>query len=417
MTAREAVERIAGLDLDRESARTDVGAELQDVAFLPNWSCAGQPSSACTIVEGDGPHILVIGDSHAWSLFATFARVAQEEDLTLSTAAAAGCPWQRALYDADSPPDGCETFKQDLYERVVPELDPDIVIADVRMPPSQTDEGLRAALTIRASHPHIALVVLSQHVQGRYATELVESSDDAAGIGGERGVGQRVAGQFHRALRARQAGAGFVRRGLALVELGIGRPALHAQFPGAVFRRDRLRHHPGGGAVFGVGLLGLQAQVDLVEHRQGLSRLDPLADLDKALAIVLNAKTQRTSVCNAAESLLVHRGVADRFLPQVVDALQQAGVAIHGDGAFAAWVGKGRTAEDQLVVVRLAASGAPAPKGLEITDGNAVRDPPSLAFAGARAAASWTEVMGATVSTKRLIMRLFDPACVPAQAP
>ena len=61
--------------------------------------------------------------------------------------------------------------------------DPDIVIADVRMPPSQTDEGLRAALTIRASHPHIALVVLSQHVQGRYATELVESSDDAAGIG------------------------------------------------------------------------------------------------------------------------------------------------------------------------------------------------------------------------------------------
>jgi DNA-binding NarL/FixJ family response regulator len=61
--------------------------------------------------------------------------------------------------------------------------DPDIVIVDVRMPPSQTDEGVRAALTIRASHPHIALVVLSQHVQGRYASELVESSEDAAGIG------------------------------------------------------------------------------------------------------------------------------------------------------------------------------------------------------------------------------------------
>jgi peptidoglycan/LPS O-acetylase OafA/YrhL len=138
---------LAGLDLDRESARTDVGAELQDVAFLPNWSCAGQPSSACTIVEGDGPHILVIGDSHAWSLFATFARVAQEEDLTLSTAAAAGCPWQRALYDADSPPDGCETFKQDLYERVVPELDPDIVIAasnDYLGPPGRPSFELRA---------------------------------------------------------------------------------------------------------------------------------------------------------------------------------------------------------------------------------------------------------------------------------
>jgi hypothetical protein len=103
--------------------------------------------------------------------------------------------------------------------------------------------------------------------------------------------------------------------------------------------------------------------------------------------------------------------------PQVVGRGKWPILTSSGDGAFAAWVGKGRTAADQLVVVRLAASGAPAPKGLEITDGNAVRDPPSLAFAGARAAASWTEVMGATVSTKRLIIRLFDPACVPAQAP
>ena len=46
--------------------------------------------------------------------------------------------------------------------------------------------------------------------------------------------------------------------------------------------------------------------------------VDRAADLDKALAIVLNAKTQRTSVCNAAESLLVHAAVADRFLPRVL---------------------------------------------------------------------------------------------------
>ena len=46
--------------------------------------------------------------------------------------------------------------------------------------------------------------------------------------------------------------------------------------------------------------------------------VDRAADLDKALAIVLNAKTQRTSVCNAAESLLVHAAVADWFLPRVV---------------------------------------------------------------------------------------------------
>ncbi|HTW13713.1 MAG TPA: glutamate-5-semialdehyde dehydrogenase [Nocardioides sp.] len=63
--------------------------------------------------------------------------------------------------------------------------------------------------------------------------------------------------------------------------------------------------------------------------------VDASADLDQALAIVLNAKTQRTSVCNAAESLLVHQDVADEFLPTVIEALQGAGVTIHGDPAFA----------------------------------------------------------------------------------
>jgi glutamate-5-semialdehyde dehydrogenase len=67
--------------------------------------------------------------------------------------------------------------------------------------------------------------------------------------------------------------------------------------------------------------------------------VDRAADLDKALAIVLNSKTQRTSVCNAAESLLVHAGVADEFLPRVVTALQDAGVTIHGDDVFAAYDG------------------------------------------------------------------------------
>jgi glutamate-5-semialdehyde dehydrogenase len=67
--------------------------------------------------------------------------------------------------------------------------------------------------------------------------------------------------------------------------------------------------------------------------------VDAAADLDMALAIVLNAKTQRTSVCNAAEALLVHGDVADVFLPRVVSALQEAGVTIHGDDAFAAYAG------------------------------------------------------------------------------
>ena len=64
--------------------------------------------------------------------------------------------------------------------------------------------------------------------------------------------------------------------------------------------------------------------------------VDAEADLDMALDIVLNAKTHRTSVCNAAESLLVHKAVADEFLPRVVAALRDAGVTVHGDAAFVA---------------------------------------------------------------------------------
>jgi glutamate-5-semialdehyde dehydrogenase len=65
--------------------------------------------------------------------------------------------------------------------------------------------------------------------------------------------------------------------------------------------------------------------------------VDAAADLDMALAIVLNSKTHRTSVCNAAESLLVHADVAGEFLPRVVAALRDAGVTIHGDDAFQAY--------------------------------------------------------------------------------
>jgi glutamate-5-semialdehyde dehydrogenase len=59
--------------------------------------------------------------------------------------------------------------------------------------------------------------------------------------------------------------------------------------------------------------------------------VDASADLDMALAIVLNAKTQRPGVCNAAETLLVLEHVAERFLPRALAALAAAGVSVRGD--------------------------------------------------------------------------------------
>ena len=65
--------------------------------------------------------------------------------------------------------------------------------------------------------------------------------------------------------------------------------------------------------------------------------VDADADLDMALSIILNAKTQRPSVCNAAETMLVHSAVAAEFLPRALAALREAGVTIHGDATAAAY--------------------------------------------------------------------------------
>jgi len=65
--------------------------------------------------------------------------------------------------------------------------------------------------------------------------------------------------------------------------------------------------------------------------------VDEAADLEKALAVAVNSKTQRLSTCNTAESLLVHAAIADRFLPLVLPELAEAGVTVHGDPQVAAY--------------------------------------------------------------------------------
>lgn len=81
------------------------------------------------------------------------------------------------------------------------------------------------------------------------------------------------------------------------------------------------------------------ATVPVIETGTGNCHVyvDKDADLEKALPILMNAKTQRTSVCNACESLLIHRAVADAFGPAAVKALLEKGVVIHGDETARTW--------------------------------------------------------------------------------
>jgi glutamate-5-semialdehyde dehydrogenase len=78
-----------------------------------------------------------------------------------------------------------------------------------------------------------------------------------------------------------------------------------------------------------------EATVPTIETGAGVCHVyvDASADLAKALPIVMNSKTHRPSVCNAAETVLVHKSVAEKFLPTLLTSLHNAGVALHCDEA------------------------------------------------------------------------------------
>ena len=69
----------------------------------------------------------------------------------------------------------------DQLLRSVAEHKPDLAVIDVRMPPTHTDEGIRAALVIRRQYPDIALLVLSQYVEESYATDLLSAATSSVG--------------------------------------------------------------------------------------------------------------------------------------------------------------------------------------------------------------------------------------------
>jgi glutamate-5-semialdehyde dehydrogenase len=89
---------------------------------------------------------------------------------------------------------------------------------------------------------------------------------------------------------------------------------------------------PRGGEGLKAALKGV-ATVPVIYAASGNNHIyvDAGADLDAARAIVLNAKLQRPGTCNAAEKLLVHAAEADQFLPDMLSALSEAGVTLHGD--------------------------------------------------------------------------------------
>jgi glutamate-5-semialdehyde dehydrogenase len=99
---------------------------------------------------------------------------------------------------------------------------------------------------------------------------------------------------------------------------------------------------PRGGADL-INSVVANATVPVIETGVGNCHVyvDADADIDKAVTIVLNSKAQRVSVCNAAETLLVHRDIAPEFMPRMVEAFRDAKVRVHGDEQVSAYVDPG----------------------------------------------------------------------------
>lgn len=123
------------------------------------------------------------------------------------------------------------------------------------------------------------------------------------------------------------AGAGLPAAAIQLI------PTTDRQAVAALLRQRELVDVivPRGGPSL-IEAITTQSAIPVIQHYAGICHVyvDDRADLAMAEAIAVNAKVQRPGVCNAMETLLVHRAVADRFLPQVAAPLRAAGVELRG---------------------------------------------------------------------------------------
>ncbi len=96
-----------------------------DFPKLPD--CLGKPVDVCTVTPGSGLRVVLVGDSNAWMWIPTFTAIAKQRHWDFSVTALPNCPWQRTLQFAYVGVD-CPAHQADWYNRVIPRLDPDLVL-------------------------------------------------------------------------------------------------------------------------------------------------------------------------------------------------------------------------------------------------------------------------------------------------
>ncbi len=102
---------------------------LSRQAVAAEVDCRERSPDACTVVEGNGSHVVLLGDSLVVPLIPAFEAIARSRDLSLSVVLTHGCPWQGEL---GTPVDGvaqpCDEITADIYDRILPALEPSVVV-------------------------------------------------------------------------------------------------------------------------------------------------------------------------------------------------------------------------------------------------------------------------------------------------
>ncbi|MDP9820294.1 acyltransferase family protein [Nocardioides massiliensis] len=123
-------------------AAETAAAEAEDVPSGIDWAaiqadkgadlpCEAEDPTECIVVEGDGPHVLLVGDSHARMLAPMFREIAEEQGWTFSMNVLAGCMWQPDIVNLQSPQariERCEGIRVGWYDEKLPQLDPDVIV-------------------------------------------------------------------------------------------------------------------------------------------------------------------------------------------------------------------------------------------------------------------------------------------------
>ena len=204
-------------------------------------------------------------------------------------------------------------------------------IADLRDPVGETLEGYVRPNGLRIERVRVPLgVVLAiyesrPNVTSDVAALCLKSGNAAILRGGKEALRSNLA--IHRALAEATASQGLPADASLMVETS------DRDLLAALLRQDETIDVvvPRGGESL-IRAVAEQSTIPVIKHYKGVCHVyvDDLADLDMAEAICFNAKVQRPGVCNAMETMLIHKHVAARFLPRICRRLAEAGVELRG---------------------------------------------------------------------------------------